>query len=181
MLFRSATVAERSAYAIGERDRFDVVFSIGVIHHLEHPRVALAQMAAAARPGGRVLIWVYGRENNGWIVNLLSPLRRALFSRLPIGIVHHLSLYPAAAVWIALRAGLSRIEYFRLLRRFSFRHVRSIVFDQMLPKIANYWSRDEVAGLMADAGLEAVELVWVNEMSWSAIGRKPNAPPQEAA
>jgi hypothetical protein len=55
-------------------------------------------MAAAAKPGGRVLIWVYGAENNGWIVNLLTPLRQALFSRLPIGFVHHLSLYPSAAV-----------------------------------------------------------------------------------
>jgi SAM-dependent methyltransferase len=173
--FPAVTVAERSAYEIGEKNRFDIVFSIGVIHHLAHPEVALEQMAAAAKPGGRVLIWVYGAENNGWIVNLLTPLRQALFSRLPIGLVHHLSLYPSAVVWLALRMGLGRIEYFKLLRRFSFRHIRSIVFDQMLPKIANYWSKAEVTSLMQNAKLEAVELVWVNEMSWAAIGRKKQA------
>ena len=39
-------------------DRFDFAFSIGVIHHLEHPERALERMVAAAKPGGRVLIRV---------------------------------------------------------------------------------------------------------------------------
>ena len=43
----------------------------------------------------------------------------------------------------------------------------------MLPKIANHWRRDEVEALMTGAGLEDVQLAWVNEISWAAIGRKP--------
>lgn len=171
--FRSVEVRECSAYEINERDRFDIVFSIGVIHHLAAPEKALAAMVDAAKPGGQVLIWVYGLENNRWIAHGLTPLRKLLFSRLPIGLVHHLSLYPATALWLALRLGLNSIEYFRLLRRLSFRHLRSIVFDQMLPKIAHYWSRETVMRLMEEAGLRDVKLAWVNEMSWSAIGTKP--------
>jgi SAM-dependent methyltransferase len=171
--YPAVAVAERSAYDINERDRFDIVFSIGVIHHLAAPEQALAAMAAAAKPRGRVLIWVYGLENNRWIAYGLTPLRKLMFSRLPIGVVHHLSLYPTAALWLALRLGLNSIEYFRLLRRLSFRHLRSIVFDQMLPKIAHYWSRGEVERLMRGAGLADIKLAWVNEMSWSAIGTKP--------
>jgi hypothetical protein len=130
-------------------------------------------MVKAAKPGGRVLIWVYGLENNHWIVYFLTPLRKLLFSRLPIGLVHHLSLYPAVILWCALHLGLASIEYFRLLRRLSFRHLRSIVFDQMLPKIANYWARDTVEAMMRGSGLADVKLAWVNEMSWSAVGTKP--------
>jgi SAM-dependent methyltransferase len=173
--FPSVEVREQSAYAIADRDRFDIVFSIGVIHHLASPEKALAAMTAAAKPGGKVLIWVYGLENNRWIVYLLTPLRKLLFSRLPIGVVHHLSLYPALALWLALRLGLDSLEYFRLLRRFSLRHLRSIVFDQMLPKIAHYWPKEAVEALMRNAGLDEVKLAWVNEMSWSAIGTKPCA------
>ena len=171
--FPNATVHAMSAYDIEYRDHFDIVFSIGVIHHLEFPERALQAMVAAAKPGGRVLIWVYGLENNRWIVYFLTPIRKAVFSRLPIGLVHHLSLYPALILWLALRLGVQRIEYFRLLRRLSFRNLRSIVFDQMLPKIANYWPRDHVARLLREAGLEDVRLAWVNQMSWSAIGTKP--------
>lgn len=173
--FATATVEEKSAYEIDENDAYDVVFSIGVIHHLQFPERALAAMAHAAKPGGRVLIWVYGYENNEWIVRFFDPVRKALFSRLPIGLVHHLSLYPTAGLWLALRLGMGRIPYFQLLRTLAFAHVRSIVFDQMLPKIAHYWPRATVEALLAAAGLTDIKLSWVNEMSWSAIGTKPPA------
>jgi SAM-dependent methyltransferase len=171
--FSNAEVKEMSAYDIEFVDHFDIVYSIGVIHHLDDPQAALGSMVKAAKPGGRVLIWVYGLENNRWIVTILNPLRKTLFSRLPVGLVHHLSLYPTALLWLGLRLGVGRIEYFNLLRWMNFRHLRSIVFDQMLPKIANYWPRDTVEGLMRGAGLTQVELAPVNEMSWAAIGVKP--------
>jgi hypothetical protein len=129
-------------------------------------------MAAAVKPGGRVAIWVYGRENNGSLLPMLNPLRRALFSRLPIGATHHLSLYPTALLWLLLRLGLRPNAYFRLIASFGFAHLRSIVFDQMLPRIAHYWRREEVETLMGRAGLEDVRVAWVNEMSWAASGIK---------
>ena len=168
------SVEERSAYDIGYENIFDIVFSIGAIHHMEYPEKALNHMVRAARPGGKVLIWVYGLENNRWIVSMLNPLRLGLFSRLPIGFVHHLSIYPTTLLWIALHLGFGRIEYFQLLRRLKFSHIRSIVFDQMLPKIAHYWPRETVERLMREQGLEDIHLSWVNQMSWSAIGTKPN-------
>lgn len=172
--FPSVRVEKRSAYEIGCQDEFDLVYSIGVVHHLDHPERALASMMRAAKPGGRVLIWVYGLENNHLLISVLDPLRKAVFSRLPIGLVHQLSLYPAAMLWILLRLGFGRVPYFALLRRLSFRHLRSIVFDQMLPKIAHYWPRTMVERLMRELGLVDVRLIWVNEMSWSAIGTKPS-------
>lgn len=174
--FPHIEVMRASAYDLPFEDRFDVAFSIGVIHHLEHPERALAKMVRAVKPGGHVLIWVYGRENNGWLVFVLNPLRRLLFSRLPIAVTHHLSLYPAIAIWLALRLGLRPIEYFRLIAKFGFRHLRAIIFDQMLPRIARYWPREEVAEMMTQAGLEDVSMTWVNQMSWSAIGTRPYRP-----
>lgn len=170
--YPAVEVRAQSAYDVAESDQFDIAFSIGVIHHLEFPGRALAAMARAVRPGGRVLIWVYGYENNRWLVHLLNPLRKALFSRLPIGLVHAVSLAPTAALWLLLRLGWQSTAYLRLIRGFGFGHLRAIVFDQMLPRIANYWRREEVAALMQAAGLDDVSLTWVNEMSWAAIGTK---------
>jgi SAM-dependent methyltransferase len=171
--FSTMQVIRASVYDLPFEDRFDLAFSIGVIHHLEHPKQALEQMARAVKPGGRVMIWVYGSENNHWLVSILNPLRRVCFSRLPIGVTHHLSWYPAALVWLLLRLGLRPIEYFRLIAKFDFAHLRAIVFDQMLPRIAHYWPRETVAQMMAEAGLEDIRLIWVNQMSWSAIGTRP--------
>jgi hypothetical protein len=60
----------------------------------------------------------------------------------------------------------------RLIRTFSFRHLRAIVYDHMIPKIAKYYTQDEALGLLRDAGLGDVSAHWVNEMSWTVIGRK---------
>jgi len=171
--YPTMTIRFLSAYDIDYRDEFDIAFSIGVIHHLEDPQRALQAMVRAVKPGGRVLIWVYGLENNEWIVRFVSPLRRLVFSRLPIGLLHWLSWFPAAGLWMALHLGFGRTEYARQTREFTFRHLRSIVFDQLLPKIAHYWPRSTVEAMMTEAGLTDIKLVAVNEISWAAVGTKP--------
>ena len=164
-------ICKASIYDIGYDQAFDIAFSIGVIHHLKDPKLAMAQLVKAVRPGGMVAIWVYGAENNRWLTSFLNPTRHLLFSRLPVAMVHHLALYPTALLWLALRLGLQPIEYLRLIRGFGFAHLRSIVFDQMLPRIAHYWTKAEVEALMTGVGLQDVRLEWVNEMSWAATGR----------
>jgi SAM-dependent methyltransferase len=171
--WRGVEVRAMSAYEIEYRDAFDIVFSIGVIHHLAEPARALKRMVQAARPGGRVLIWVYGYEGNEWLVRYFDPLRRRVFARLPIGITHALSTLLTALLWLALRLGFGRSGYMRLIRGFRFRQLRNIVFDQMLPRIANYWRRDEVEALMGNAGLTDIRIEAVNDMSWSAVGVRP--------
>ena len=172
-LYQTIEVRNQSVYDIEEENLFDIAFSIGVIHHLADPQAAVNRMARAVRPNGHVLIWVYGRENMGWLTRYFDPVRRHLLSRLPLGLVFHLSLYVSAALWVTLRLGLSRLAYYRFLREITFRHLRAIVFDQMIPRIAHYWGKDFVEALMRDAGLNDVHLVHVNEMSWSASARKP--------
>jgi SAM-dependent methyltransferase len=172
-VFPTIEVRNQSIYEISEGDRFDIAFSIGVIHHLADPEAALSRLVQAIRPGGYALIWVYGRENMGWLLRIFDPARRILFSRLPLRVVYHLSLVPTAVLWLALRTGFDSLEYYRLLRRFPFENLRVIVFDQMIPRISNYWPKATVEALCRNAGLEDVRLVHTNNMSWSASGRKP--------
>lgn len=169
---KGAKVLKMSAYDIDFEDTFDIAFSIGVVHHLENPKLALENMKRAVKKGGKVLIWVYGYENSEWVVKYLDPIRKAMFSKLPIRFTHFLSLFPTSIIWLLIRLGLGKIEYFRLIRQFSFWHLRSIVFDQMLPHIAHYWKEQEVRDLMSSVGLKNIELRHVNDMSWAAIGEK---------
>lgn len=171
--FPGMEVRKQSIYEITETGTFDIAFSIGVVHHLADPSAAVARLARAVKPGGQVLVWLYGRENNGWIVYLFNPLRRALFSRLPLRLVHALSWPLTGLLWRILRLGLPLGPYLRLLRGFSFEHLRAIVFDHMIPRIALYYTRAEAEALLRGAGLVDVETVWVNKMSWTARGRKP--------
>ncbi len=171
--FRSMEVRFLSIFDLDVEDGFDIAFSIGVIHHLDDPELAVRKMARAVKPGGKVLIWVYGYENLELYVNVLAPLRKLLLGWLPIGLVRVLAYFPAVLLWAVVRTGLFKIEYLRMLRRFPFHHLHHIVFDQMLPRTAHYWRRAEVEALMHQAGLEGIDLTWVNQLSWSAIGTKP--------
>lgn len=171
--FPNVVVRDQSIYDISEGSAFDIAFSIGVIHHLEFPLRGVQRLVRATKPGGRVLVWLYGRENNGWIIRFADPVRKLLFSRLPLKLVHILSWPITAVLRAMLVLGLQRIEYFRLLKQFSFDHLRAIVFDHMIPRIALYYTREEGIKLMRDAGLEDVTAVWVNEMSWAVSGTKP--------
>jgi|SRR5665213_111510 len=165
-------VRYQSLYEISEENRYDICFSIGVIHHLDDPLAALRNLTKAAKPGGNVLIWVYGLENMRFYVTILNPIRQLLFSRLPVAAVKWLAHLPAGVLFALLRTGFRPIEYFRLLHTFPYRHLHHVVFDQMLPKTANYWTRAEVVALMAAAGLVDIKIAWVNQMSWSVIGTK---------
>lgn len=170
--FSKAEVHKISAYDIEYTDQFDITFSIGVIHHLEFPEKALSKMFQATKKNGKVLIWVYGYENSEWVVKYLNPIRKILFSKLPIKFTHFLSIFPTTVIYLLVRMGLGNIEYFKLIRRFTFWHLRSIVFDQMLPCIANYWKKEEVFKLMENAGLKNIQMAHVNDMSWCAVGTK---------
>jgi len=42
----------------------DLVVSIGVLHHIPDPDPVVAAAYRALVPGGRLLVWLYGREGN---------------------------------------------------------------------------------------------------------------------
>jgi SAM-dependent methyltransferase len=59
---------------------FDVVFSIGVLHHSPDPRRAFAQLAAKVKPGGRLAVWLY--RKNTPPQEAVNTALRAVTSRL---------------------------------------------------------------------------------------------------
>ena len=170
--YRTASVQKCSIYEIPFENAFDIVFSIGVVHHLSDPVLAVQRLARAARPGGQVLVWVYGYENLKLYVNVLNPTRKLLFSRMPLKLVRALAWLPAAMLWALVHIGFTPVKYLELLRTFSLRHIHHICFDQMLPRIAHYWRREEAVALFDAAGLKDIKVAPVNGISWSIIGTK---------
>jgi SAM-dependent methyltransferase len=171
--FPEVTVQKGSIYDIPYENEFDIAFSIGVIHHLEQPDTAIAQLVKATKAGGKVLIWVYGYENLEFYVNVLNPIRKALFSKMPLSLVRLIAYLPAAILWVMLKLGIRPIAYLKLLSGFPFRHLHHIVFDQMLPQTANYWTKDQALALFQRAGLKDIQAHWINDCSWTLIGIKP--------
>jgi SAM-dependent methyltransferase len=60
-----------------EEDSFDLVLSVGVLHHVASPRDVrrtLSEMVRVAKPSGRVLVWDHNPRNPYW---------RSLMARVP--------------------------------------------------------------------------------------------------
>src|SRR5205823_9722602 len=50
-------------------DTFDLVFSLGVLHHTPDPRRAFAQLPRVLKPGGRLSVTVYDAGNKVYVAN----------------------------------------------------------------------------------------------------------------
>jgi len=162
----------------------DLIYSIGVLHHLPEPEAGFRALAPLLVPGGRFVAWLYAREGNGWVVALVDPARR-LTSRLPLPLVSALAWVVSVPLWIALRLlyaparsrpWLRRVlpyqSYLSDLVPFPFREVHSIAFDQLLAPVAHYMPRERVERCFAAGGLTLQSLRWHHENSWAASGRR---------
>lgn len=59
--FPNAKVMTASIYEPPVDAPFDLVFSIGVVHHLPDPPGAVKKLYEATAPGGTLLLWLYGK------------------------------------------------------------------------------------------------------------------------
>ena len=172
----NVSVMKGSAYALDpeRHGTFDRVTSIGVVHHLSEPATALERMWRCVRPGGDLVLWCYAKEGNRLALPAIQTCRW-LGSRLPLPATHGLAKMITLGLWPAIKMMPFRTSYYAKLRQLSFKNVESIVFDQMLPTIANYWTRDEITALVGplEGGRPHVEFVQGN--SWHVRVTKVDA------
>jgi 2-polyprenyl-3-methyl-5-hydroxy-6-metoxy-1,4-benzoquinol methylase len=161
--------AEVQACSVYELDpkrlgTFDRVTCIGVLHHLDAPSEALERMWACVSSGGDLVLWCYAKEGNRLLLPVIQAFREA-GSRLPMRATHGIAKAAAAVLWPAIHALPWRTEFYKNLRQLSFSNVENIVLDQMLPKIAHYWSRREMERLVDPVGGRA-HIEFVQGNSW---------------
>ncbi len=165
--FSNVEVLYKSIYNIDWQSQFDIVFSIGVVHHLEDPKQAIAKLVEALKPSGLLLVWCYGYEGNEWIVRYVDPVRKHVTSKLPLPLVHALAYLCSVPLYCFVKVFRGPSSYLKQLSTFNFWHLHSIVFDQLIPDVAHYWQKEEVEALAT--GLPFTDVVVEtppNKMGW---------------
>lgn len=179
----TSTRADRVRYINGRGEslpaglNLDLVVSMGVLHHIPEPRPVVDAAFQALRPGGHILIWLYGQEGNELYLRFANPVR-AITKRTP----HVLLKALCSVLNIALDLYIWGCRYFPLpmrsymtnvLARFP-RSVRKLtIYDQLNPAYAKYYSKAEAESLLRQAGFSAVSAWHRHGYSWSVIGQKP--------
>ena len=114
------------------RERFDAVFSFGVLHHTGDTHAALRNVAALVAPDGILFVYLYGCES-------LSAPRRALLG------LERLALAP-------LPFGVKR----RLIAAVQPRSDVHQAFDCLSPTINTRHSFDEIRGWLDKLGFRQI-------------------------
>jgi hypothetical protein len=168
-------VVRGSALALPIGAAFDLVLSIGVVHHLADPVLGLRNMRNAVTRDHLVVIWVYAREGNRLYLALVSPLRR-LSRHLSDRLLSATSRCLAAGLWfhihtvnrMAVAAGIKLPlgVYSSMLSDLRFRDLESVVYDQLAPQIAWYPTRNDVESWVSRAGGVIERMHHRTENSW---------------
>ena len=118
---------------------FDVVFSIGVIHHTDDPDRTFEAMYRHCKPGGLLIVWTYSAEGNELVRFIVEPARKLMLMRLPRRVLVWMSraitaaLYPI--VYTVYLPGVTSFlpyhAYFRNFRRLGFTRNVLNVFDKL--------------------------------------------------
>lgn len=164
-------------------DSFDVVVCVAVLQHLPDHRAALDALLRPLKPGGTLVLWVYGREGNALVERLVEPLRRAVTRRLPLfpllaasfalAVPFHFVLLPAVRLLAAL--GVTRLpmhDYLLYRADFPFSNNVEMIFDQLLAPESHLFEREEVEALLRRDDVERFDIRRHNQNSWSAFAVK---------
>jgi SAM-dependent methyltransferase len=188
---------ERTGFTAGEIQQgdlttfkgegFDVVYCIGVLHHLREPTAGFRSVLANTRPGGRFHCWVYAREGNALIVWIVDPIR-IIASKLPWWFTKHVLATLLVApyfLYAKLLAALPPASWLKKLplydyslwiaeREFAF--FRHVAFDQLVTPQTVYLRKEDLEGWMNKHAAEiepgSTYLIFRNGNSWKFGGRK---------
>jgi SAM-dependent methyltransferase len=153
----------------------DFVVSIGVLHHIPEPNGVMRAAYSALKPGGHVIIWVYGREGNRLVVMLIEAMR-FVTTRLPHWARASLAFLGTTLLHLYIPACrllrfLPMADYMRnVIGKFDYHQRYLVIYDQLNPAYAKYYTEPEVLSLLEGAGFTSVKLHHRHRYSWTAIG-----------
>jgi SAM-dependent methyltransferase/uncharacterized protein YbaR (Trm112 family) len=167
-------------------ESFDMVYSMGVLHHLPDPEGALRYLLRFVKPGGEFRMFLYWAPERQLLKRLLLKMVSAvrMFTvRMPHRLLYPISYVAAFLVWICFvwpYRALARIPMLtnmadrlplRQYSRYPFRTCVNDQFDRLSAPLERRYRREQVVQFLKSAGLE--ELNVFPNFGWVASGRKP--------
>ena len=159
--------------------KFDYIFSLGVIHHINRPFEVIENAYHHLKPDGKLLIWVYGYENNHAYVVLQKYFRFAtqklndnFLDKISLALTYGVDFYYFVSRGLFFgKLPLSKYvrEVFGPCSRLEKKY---IVFDQLNPSYAKYYRLEELEELVEYFDFKKVEYYHRHGYSWTVICTK---------
>ncbi len=156
--------------------KFDIVFSIGVVHHTDTPEKTVENMKKHLKEGGLLLLWVYSEEGNWMVRNLVEPLRKVFFVKMSRKKLLSLSKLFTALMYIPIYTiyllplrFLPFYEYFQNFRKLSFKRNTVNVFDKLNAPQVDFISKKRAVAFVND--LKRTQVLPYKGVSYSISGK----------
>ena len=163
----------------------DFGYSLGVLHHVPDTQAGLNDCVKKLKIGAPFLVYLYyAFDNKPWWFRLIwriSDLGRKIICRLPFNIKKIICKFIAIFIYFPLarlnflleKMGLS-VQNIPLAayRKLNFYTMCTDALDRFGTKLEHRYTREQVAKMMSNAGLEGV--IFSTKIFWAAMGLKRN-------
>lgn len=158
---------------------FDIVFSIGVIHHTDNPDATFRNIKKHVRKGGRLIVWVYSEEGNSIVKYLVEPVRKTFLKNMNRKSLLVLSKFitglmyvPVYSVYLLPLKFLPFYEYFDNFRKMSFYRNTINVFDKLNAPQVDFISGERIKGWFDTNEFKDISITPYKGVSWRGSGTR---------
>jgi len=174
--YKNVRFVKGDGTCVSQFEDLDMIFSIGVIHHIPEPNAVIKAAYKALKKGGRIFLWVYAREGNESYLKIIKFLRK-ITTKLPdfilvsiVEVLYWFSLFYGKLIRIFK---LPLADYFlNVFNKMSPSKKRLIIYDQLNPSYAKYYTKDEIINLLSICKFTNIKTHHRHNYSWAVIAQK---------
>ncbi len=157
--------------------KFDIVYSIGVLHHTEDPTASFNNIKKALKKGGRMIVWVYSYEGNFLNRTLLEFSKKYFFQKIGKRLLSLFSTLltllvyiPVYTIYLLPLNFLPFFYYFQNWRKIGFKMNALNVFDKLNAPRTFFIKRETVTGWLNEQEFSDISISSYKGVSWRASG-----------
>lgn len=175
--FKNVTFLKADIAEMNLHRQFNIVFSIGVVHHTENPEKTVENLKRHVKPGGKLLLWVYSKEGNFLMEYIVEPIKKAFLKKLSKAkllllskLICTLMYLPIYTIYLLPLNFLPYYRYFENFRKLSWRRNLLNVFDKLNAPLVEFISYQKISKWFADRSFTDIHISSYNNVSWRGSG-----------
>ncbi|MAG52445.1 MAG: hypothetical protein CMH62_00610 [Nanoarchaeota archaeon] len=176
---KNIEIIEGDISNIDLKEKFDIVYSIGVLHHTDDPSKSFNNIKKFVKKDGRLIIWAYSYEGNFIVRSFIEKIRKSFFSKMKRKNVWKFSKLITALFYIPIhsiyRLPLSFLpfyDYFRDWRGLNFKINNICLFDKLNAPQTIFIKKETIEEWFNKNEFKDVHIDWYNKVSWRASGTR---------
>ena len=158
---------------------FDIVLSIGVIHHTDDPDQTVNNLKRHIKKGGKLIIWVYSYEGNVLVRSIVEPFRKMFLTKLDRKTLLRVSTIITRILYLLVYTVyrmrfhfLPYYEYFGNFRKLSFQKNLLNVFDKLNAPQVDFITESRARFWLPEDEFEDIHIDSYNNVSWRISAKK---------